>query len=127
MKPGKPNFFGAKGKKLVFGLPGNPVAALLSFHLLVKPALHKMLGRNISEEVFSALMMEPLHKKAGRMEFVRGKFFRNIEGKIFVHATKGQDSHMLGGLTSANCLIHFPKEKEKIEQGDSVIITPLLW
>jgi molybdopterin molybdotransferase len=127
MKPGKPNFFGTKGKKLVFGLPGNPVAALLSFLLLVKPALDTMCGKNSTEEIFSATVAEPLVKKAGRMEFVRGKFFRDEHGKIFVRATKGQDSHMLSGLTSANCLIHFPKEKEKLEKEESVAITPLAW
>ncbi len=49
MKPGKPNYFGMRGKKLVFGLPGNPVSALVSFETLVMPALRKMMGIHFSE------------------------------------------------------------------------------
>ncbi|MBS4029760.1 MAG: molybdopterin molybdotransferase MoeA [Ignavibacteriales bacterium] len=127
IKPGKPNFFGTKGKKLVFGLPGNPVAVLVSFELFVKPALRKMMGYTITEPMqLKATLSVSLRKKAGRMEFVRGVFSTNENG-VFVIPAKGQESHMLGGLAVANCLIHFPQDEEYIPEGNVVTITVLHW
>lgn len=128
IKPGKPNFFGTKGKKLFFGLPGNPVAALLSFHLLVRPALQKMMGMQNEPTVrLSAQMKADARKKPGRAEFLRAKLGANSNGNLCVTPTQGQDSHMMGGLANADCLIYFPKDASELKSGDTVTITPLQW
>ncbi len=128
IKPGKPNFFGIKGKKLIFGLPGNPVAALVSFHQLVKPAINKLVGlENENKFVSTAKLQAALRKNQGRLEFVRGIFSRNSDGELIVTPTKGQDSHILSGLTNANCLINFPKDDNHLKKGSSVEVELLRW
>jgi molybdopterin molybdotransferase len=127
MKPGKPNYFGVlesgrRRKLLVFGLPGNPVAALVSFHCLVKPALLKMMsGRDPVLARFRATLTSPLYKKPGRLEFVRG-WATVKEGEWTVAAVGGQESHMLGGLARANCLIHFNAGRMDLPRGSQVVI-----
>jgi molybdopterin molybdotransferase len=128
MKPGKPNYFGMKGKKLVFGIPGNPVSALVSFHLLVKPALMNIMGlHDAGPVIFSARLLSTLRKKPGRMEFVRGKLTPGKDGEMTVMPEKGQDSHMLGGLASANCLVHFPEQNTMLRSGAKVAVSLLHW
>lgn len=128
LKPGKPNYFGVKGKKLLFGLPGNPVAALVSFELLVRPALLKMQGMKIENQIsFRARLTRDLRKKAGRMEFVRAVFAKNSGSELLVTPTAGQDSHMMSGLAKANCLIFFPKDAEFLPKGTIVEIHVLPW
>ncbi len=131
MKPAKPNYFGvyAKNKisKLVFGLPGNPVSALLSFHQLIKPALFKLMGHNdFKSKQVNAELQDSLKKKAGRLEFVRGEAIRH-KGVLSVKPTFGQGSHMLSGIAKANCLIRFPKDKEFIPKGENVTLELLNW
>jgi molybdopterin molybdotransferase len=128
IKPGKPNFFGVLGKKLVFGLPGNPVAAMLSFYKLVIPALNKLMGMSNSSILeLRAVLTQGIKKKAGRLEFVRGILTTDKDDKLFVTPAKGQDSHMLGGLAKANCLIHFPKEETIIPKGSMATVELLRW
>ncbi|MHB9132455.1 MAG: molybdopterin molybdotransferase MoeA [Armatimonadota bacterium] len=131
IKPGKPFYFGtranANGEKLVCGLPGNPVSALVTFHELVKPALLRMMGAaEVCPPMLIATLTKSLRKKAGRMEFVRG-FASARDGQLVVEPTVGQDSHMLGGMAKANCLIHFPQEANALAVGDTVDIELLGW
>ncbi len=128
MKPGKPNYFGTLDKKLIFGLPGNPVAALVSFHLLVMPAIRKLMGDDYKKEFYlNAKITSDLKKKPGRLEFVRGIVSTNRFDELVVTPTKGQDSHMIGGLANANCLIHFPKEENFISKGSIVKVELMNW
>lgn len=128
IKPGKPNYFGVLGKKLFFGLPGNPVAAIVSFHQLVNPAIFKLMGSNIKNGILPiAKLSTNIKKKSGRLEFVRGILSTNQAGEFVVTPTKGQDSHMLGGLANANCLIYFPRDENFIKNGMSVKIELLKW
>ncbi len=128
MKPGKPNFFGTRGKKLVFGLPGNPVSALVSLETLVMPALRKMMGIHFSDASnYHAVVESDLKRSAGRTEFVRAFASRNINGQLTVRPAAGQGSHMVGGLARANCLIIVPKQQENINKGDTVVIRFLSW
>lgn len=133
IKPGKPLFFGSlggtsqDGGQLLFGLPGNPVAALVTYHQFVKPALLKMMGAlDPGEDVREATLTVPLKKKVGRLEFVRGRLGRE-GGKLVVRPTRAQESHMLGGLVAADCLIHFPAEAERLAPGERVTVTVLRW
>ena len=134
MKPGKPNVFAttpsqdASGKtRLLFGLPGNPVSALVSFHHFVRPALLLLMGaREVSPLLVSARMGTPLRKRAGRLEFVRATLAYE-EGGVIAYPTAGQDSHMLGGLCAAQCLVHFPAEAVKLDKDDAVTVELLSW
>lgn len=133
MKPGKPNYFGtylSRGemKKLVFGLPGNPVSALVSFLLLVKPALHTILGRAGvgSPDLFTARLTKSFRSESGRLEFVRGRLRITAAGWE-VEPVGRQGSHMLGGLTEADCFIHCPEQAEHFEAGQSVAVQRIQW
>jgi molybdopterin molybdotransferase len=128
IKPGKPNIFGTQGRALFFGLPGNPVAALLSLHLLVRPAIIGMMGAAAHPaNGFSVRLTRTVKKKAGRLEFLRGTLHTDSSGARAVTPVRAQDSHMLSGLALADCIIHFPKEAIRIEEGESVTVTPLYW
>jgi molybdopterin molybdotransferase len=134
VKPGKPNFFGtwhapgrAGGTRLVFGLPGNSVSALVSFHQLVRPALLKMKGLTVqAEPTLCAELTAECRKKPGRMELVRGRL-ESLSGRLLVHPTKRQGSHMMGGLAAADCLILFPHDRERLGKGETVEVQPLAW
>lgn len=128
IKPGKPVYFGRKEKKYFFGLPGNPVSALVTFHLFVKPALCKLQGLSpLGHSVHKASLERKIKKKAGRMEFVRGIQKRTKDDTLRVEPTRGQESHMLSGLAFANCLIHFEIEEETLEENSQVEIQNLNW
>ncbi len=128
IKPGKPLFFGVKGKKLVFGLPGNPVSAMVCFLLFVLPAIRKMMGLEEYETSFlPAELSTGLKKKAGRAEFLRGNFQTSEGGRLMVSPLEAQGSHMLGGLAGANCLIFLGESCEDPRLGSKVKIIPLFW
>jgi molybdopterin molybdotransferase len=125
IKPGKPVYFGALGQKLVFGLPGNPVSALVTYFLFARPAILKMMGHpDPWPKPLKARFEGEARKNPGRMEFLRGNFFGD-GSKAVVRG--GQDSHMLSALASANCLIHFPLEQAELKTGDEVDVTMLNW
>lgn len=132
IKPGKPVYFGKQSDshKLVFGLPGNPVSALVTFHQLVQPALKKMMGYPedlyASDDTVTASVSKTLKKKPGRAEFVRGVVTPSKTGYT-VMPTTGQQSHMLSGLSTANALIHFPENSDTLNTGESVEVNRLHW
>jgi molybdopterin molybdotransferase len=134
MKPGKPNVFATEcsqatggATRLIFGLPGNPVSALVSFHHFVRPALLILMGAaDVSPVLISARMGTPLRKRAGRLEFVRATLAYE-EGRVIAYPTAGQDSHMLGGLCAAQCLVHFPAEAVKLDKDEAVTVELLSW
>lgn len=128
IKPGKPVYFARKQEKYFFGLPGNPVSAMVTFHLFVKPALLKLQGITPNEpSLTKAILSRKIKKKAGRMEFVRGIQKRTKDDTLVVEPTRGQESHMLSGLASANCLIHFNLEDELLDENSKVEIQKLNW
>jgi molybdopterin molybdotransferase len=121
VKPGKPTYFGIKGKKLVFGLPGNPVASLIIFNQLIIPALKKMMGeKNHTSLLLSARLDTTIKKTSGRLELVRGIMSTDQLGELIVKPSKRQGSHMLSGLVNANCLIYFPSQLSQLSEGSKV-------
>lgn len=134
IKPGMPNYFGtwkrkgARGRPvLVFGLPGNPVAALLSYHQFAKPALRRMMGEQaLPDRAFRAVLQGELTKKAGRLEWVRA-VARPMDGTWTVTPVGGRGSHMVGGLAQANALIVFPADATHLEAGQQVTVESLEW
>ncbi len=132
IKPGKPVYFGVAsrddGRKIyVFGLPGNPVSGLVTFHQLVRPALLSLMGTGVDEtRKLMARMGRDMRKKRGRLEFVRGRL--KVRGEeIFAFPCSGQGSHMLGGLVEADCLICFPCEADRLAEEEPVEVERLCW
>jgi len=121
IKPGAPMYFGTGRHRLVFGLPGNPVSALVCFQLFVRPALRSMLGLG-PERPGIATLARDLHKKAGRAEFVRG-----VRHGREVVPIPARGSHMMGGLAAASCLIHLPIEATSVVSGSQVEVIDLRW
>ena len=104
-RPGHPMAFGRLGKKPVFGLPGNPVSALVSFVLYVRPALLKMMGhRRLFLPVIEAVLEEDVRKGAGLKEFVRCRL-RTENGRLLASSTGTQGSGVLRSLSLAQGLI----------------------
>ncbi|MFI5386205.1 MAG: gephyrin-like molybdotransferase Glp [Fimbriimonadales bacterium] len=127
IKPGKPVYFGTLGKKLVFGLPGNPVSALVTYYLFARPAILKMMGHpDPWPKPVSAKFEGECCKKPGRMEFLRGVLSQNGTESV-ARVVGEQGSHQMAAMAAANCLIHFPLEVSQLKSGDEVDVTPLIW
>lgn len=115
-KPGKPLYFGTLGDKAIFGLPGNPAAALTCFYLYIFPALRKMQGDEFVELLkLNVPLKEAFHKKGTLSNHLKGK----IEGGSVTVLPK-QSSAMLGDFTDANCIVMFPEEDKQWMKGDLV-------
>lgn len=121
MKPGKPFYFGQRGEKAVFGLPGNPVSALVTFALLVRPALRRMMGLVDAEDTVARLGA-PVRRTDLRYEFLRATLSEGVATPV-----AAQGSHMQTGLAFADALIHVPDGVAVLEIGDEVTVTPLRW
>lgn len=127
VKPGKPTFFGKKGEKLVFGLPGNPVSALVTFLEFVRPAILKMGGHmDVLLHEREAILEEKLQKKGGRLNLLKG-VFQEKNGMAYVKSAGLQHSHILGSFARANCLIFLEKERKIFKPGEGVKIQILPW
>jgi molybdopterin molybdotransferase len=131
IKPGKPLYFATRqvdgSTQLVFGLPGNPVSALVVYHQLVVPALRRMMGeRDVRPLPLRAVLAADLRKVDARLEFVRAAV-KMQDGRLVVHPTPRQGSHMLSGLAPANGLIHFPAHMGHLASGTVVDVDMLMW
>ncbi len=119
-KPGKPLFFGKKGRRLLFGLPGNPVSAWVCFHEYVIPALLGLQGSfEFSSKPFQAILEKAVKPDFTKTLFLRGNF-QSHNGQAKVEAFTGQGSHMLKSLAEANCLIQIPPQKDFLTPGSRV-------
>lgn len=126
MKPGKPFAYGRLNGTPFFGLPGNPVSALITFQQLVLPALTVLQGGAWTPPVpLQARLLKPVKKKPGRTDFQRGIYCSDPSGGLRVEPVGAQGSHILSGLAEANCLIVLPRESGSAEAGEMVIIEPL--
>jgi len=124
MQPGRPLAAGSIGRAHFFGLPGNPVASMLTFHLFVRPALWKLAGRRqLFVQPFHAIAAEPLSKKAGRREFKRG-ILAWAGDRWEVRTTGPQGSGILTSMTAANCFIVIEEERGDVEAGETVWVEP---
>ena len=132
IKPGKPFAFGrlprAEGEALFFGLPGNPVSAIVTLYQLVLPALEKMKGvapANLQQPFQSrARLLNPIRKAPGRTDYQRGVTYRDSDGLQVVQSTGIQGSHILSGFARANCFIVLPQESGSCDTGDWVTVEP---
>ena len=124
MQPGRPVAVGRIGAAHFFGLPGNPVAAMLTFHLFVRPALWKLAGRQeLDVPRFRAVSMEPMRKKRGRREFKRARLAYTGD-RWEVRTTGPQGSGILTSMTEANCLVVLEEDAGDVAAGDRVWVEP---
>ena len=128
MQPGKPQGFGTIGedKTPIFTLPGNPVSAFVSFEVIVRPVLRKMLGiASPRGEVRKAVTTKGWDSPQGRRQFARGWYELGGDGVATVRPVGSQGSHMVGDLTGSNCLIVVPEETSHVPAGARVDVLPL--
>jgi molybdopterin molybdotransferase len=117
MRPGRPMAFGKIGNAYLFGLPGNPVAVMVTFYALVRDALLHLAGR--SDEVLpllKATAAESIRKVPGRTEFQRG--ILSADGKV--RTTGQQGSGVLRSMSEANCFIVLEHERGNVSAGEPV-------
>ena len=120
MKPGKPIAFGVRGETLVFGLPGNPVSALVGCELFVKPALRALQGLADPLPRFQpGRLSSRLRRDPERDEFVRAR--SQVGGDVVVlEPVVGQESHMIARSSAADTLVHVPRGNEELAAGSTV-------
>lgn len=125
IKPGRPFAYGQlqhQGQHATFfGLPGNPIASLVCFHFLVRPALLRLMGALPEpERQLQANLLAPIKKQAGRREFLRARVALSNAGELEVLADKQQGSALLYGLSQAHCLIELDEATTLIGAGSKV-------
>ena len=120
MKPGKPVAFGVLGRTLVFGLPGNPVSAMVSFELFVRPALLRLMGyRQAVRPLHKAIITEDQANADGRVYVVRVRAWR--EGNVWHASSTGpQGSGILRSMVGANGLVFVPGGQRGVKAGEEV-------
>ena len=125
MKPGYPLAFGRferEGGPLVFGLPGNPVSAMVTFELFVRPLLLRLAGwRACFRPLLPAVLGEPLRKKPGRQHFVRVRLERRGERWV-AHSTGSQSSGVLRSMVLADGLLAFGEDETELAAGAPVSV-----
>ena len=129
MRPGRPLAFGkiaSNGRSAyLFGLPGNPVAVMVSFYFFARAALLQMMGADaVVPPLLQAISSAPIRKKAGRTEYQRGIFSRTGNGRIEVRLTGAQGSGILSSMTQANCIVVLHEELGNVAAGAIVDILP---
>jgi molybdopterin molybdotransferase len=121
MRPGRPFAVGRIGNTVLFGMPGNPVAVMVTFLTLVRPALLQMMGaRPQALPLLQAHCQEPMRKKAGRTEYQRGIVSTGPDGRLQVRTTGNQGSGVLSSMVQANGLIVLHHAQGSVAVGDLV-------
>lgn len=121
MRPGRPMAVGRIGKSVLFGLPGNPVAVMVTFLAFVRPALLQMMGcKARPAPLLKARSLEPLRKKPGRTEYQRGTVTTAPDGSLQVKTTGNQGSGVLSSMVQANGLIVLHHNQGNVAPGDEI-------
>lgn len=123
IKPGKPFAYGKLTNSHFMGLPGNPVSAAVTFHILALPAIVKMMGGKYQNpQRFLAQTTQRIKKRPGRMDFQRGIAHVDESGHWQVTPFTGQGSGIMTSLSNANCYLVLPQESGPIDAGQNVLI-----
>ena len=122
MKPGRPLAYGKIGQAHFFGLPGNPVAVMVTFYAFVRDALLILAGRRDvgPMPMFKAALSAPIKKLPGRTEFQRGILSPDGAGGWTVRTTGDQGSGILSSMSRANCFIVLPTPTGNVAAGEMV-------
>ncbi|MBX5470060.1 MAG: molybdopterin molybdotransferase MoeA [Thermoleophilaceae bacterium] len=121
LKPGKPVWFGAAGRTLVFGLPGNPVSAMVTFHLLARPALRALAGADPADRRTTARLDSSVRRNPARDQAIRCRLELRDDG-WHVRPTKAQESHILSSMLDAQALALVPAGEGELAAGERVEI-----
>ncbi|HTT37352.1 MAG TPA: gephyrin-like molybdotransferase Glp [Burkholderiales bacterium] len=127
MKPGRPLAYGKIGEAHFFGLPGNPVSAMVTFYQFVREALLILMGvpEPAPLPVLKAVCTTPIKKAPGRTEFQRGILSQGPAGEWTVRSTGDQGSNILSSMSLANCFIILPEDQGNTAEGASVDVQVL--
>jgi molybdopterin molybdotransferase len=124
MRPGRPLAFGkvqSDGDSAwLFGLPGNPVAVMVSFYMFARPALLRMMGAQSAQPMMQARATEAIRKRPGRTEYQRGIVDTGASGEAQVRLTGAQGSGILSSMTEANCIVVLHHEQANVAAGQLV-------
>ena len=121
MRPGRPMAVGRIGDAVLFGLPGNPVAVMVTFLAFVRPALLQMMGSTAAAPpLLKAHSTEPLRKKPGRTEYQRGIVSTGADGTLHVQTTGNQGSGVLSSMVQANGLIVLHHDQGDVATGELI-------
>ncbi|MEY4345783.1 MAG: hypothetical protein RL032_1615 [Pseudomonadota bacterium] len=121
MRPGRPMAVGRIGEAVLFGLPGNPVAVMVTFLAFVRPALLRMMGCSAPPlPLLKAHSTEAIRKKPGRTEYQRGVVKSAVNGALTVATTGQQGSGVLSSMAQANGLIVLGHDQGNVAVGDEV-------
>lgn len=121
MRPGRPMAFGRIGKACYFGLPGNPVAVMVTFYFFAREALMRMMGATaIRLPYVRARSMYGIRKKPGRTEYQRGILEVGTDGSMQVRLTGGQGSGVLRSMSEANCIVVLHHDQDSVAAGEPV-------
>jgi molybdopterin molybdotransferase len=121
-RPGRPFTFGTAGRKLFFGLPGNPVSSMITFEEYVRPAILKMTGHErIFRKTIKAILEENIKKKEGLRYFLRVRV-RYEDGRFIAVTTGEQGSGILKSMVQANGIMILPEDVTSIKKGDEVMV-----
>jgi molybdopterin molybdotransferase len=124
MQPGMPQGFGSLGAERIpiFTLPGNPVSAMVSFEVFVRPALRRMVGSDVVlRPQVTAEAIEPFRSPEGRRSFLRGIVERTPEGRLVARLAGEQGSHQMVALAACNALLVVPENQTRVEVGERVL------
>ncbi len=125
MRPGRPMAFGRIGRAWYFGLPGNPVAVMVTFCFLARPALLALGGATPAPLVYArARALRPIRKRAGRTEYQRGHAEAGEDGIMQVELTGNQGSGVLSSMSRANCMVVLHHDQGAVAAGEWVDCLP---
>jgi molybdopterin molybdotransferase len=121
LKPGKPTWFGTRGDQVVFGLPGNPVSAIVTFPLFARPALRRLQGGDAHDTRSRALIDVDYPREPGRDQVLRVRLDARPDG-WHVAPTKPQGSHVLTSMLGAGAFAIVPRGEGALAAGSAVDI-----
>jgi len=129
MRPGRPMAFGkisSGGKSAwLFGLPGNPVAVMVTFYFFARLALLRMMGAGAEPlPLLRATSQSAIRKRPGRTEYQRGILSQDSQGRPQVRITGAQGSGILRSMSEANCMVILGHEQDSVQAGDAVAVLP---
>jgi molybdopterin molybdotransferase len=127
MKPGRPLAYGKVGSAHYFGLPGNPVAVMVTFYQFVRDALLRLMGQSspVPLPMFQVQCTQAIRKMTGRTEFQRGILFADTDGIWRVKPTGAQGSALLSSMSLANCFIVLDETVSNLDAGAMVQVQVL--
>lgn len=125
IKPGKPFAFGKLPSSVFFGLPGNPVSAMVTLYQLAVPAMATLSGLTPRPAIrFSAIAQENFKKSPGRTDFQRANYSVNDNGNLVVQSTGHQGSGVFSSMSQSNCFVVLEQDRGNVTAGETVIIEP---